>query len=58
VHLNNEKYGKDVDFILPVEERDKLHRYIPNKLSPQLEIVKVESNKNDSTKWIVYCRES
>ena len=56
VHFEGEKYGKDVDFVLPVEEKVSQDRYLPQKSKHQLEVVRVEQVKKTHGKWIVYCK--
>lgn len=58
VHFENEKYGKETDFILPVSEKISQDRYIPKKSKHHLEVVKVESSEKDFPKWHVYCKKA
>jgi hypothetical protein len=56
VHFEGEKYEKNVDFVLPVEEKVSQDRYLPQKSKHQLEVVRVEQVKKKPGKWIIYCK--
>ncbi len=59
VHFVNEKYGENVDFVLPVGERFSQDRFSPNKTRRHhLEVLEVKKDGVDGKKWIVYCKKA
>lgn len=60
VELTNPEYGNSVEFVIRDEDRDKLDRYIKNKMVflEVLSVVKEISQTSNGEFWIVYCKKA